>query len=165
VIDLDWKSFDRDIGDVAAAFKKLPPHIGRKHMLAAMRRSVTKSRAVSMLRQNTPPVGTRRGRRKKGEKKRSTGELRRSATSVAKWIGRSGDGVAVAGVGYRFGFASRKAIWQEFGTSRMNAVGMMARTFEQFRSTVASFLAGEMADALEKAANEVASGKNKGYGG
>lgn len=82
----------------------------------------------------------------------------------ARWIGRNKDGVAVAGLGYRYGFASRKAIWHEFGTTRMAAKHMMENTFNSIRTVVASKLAGEMKNALEAASRELASGKNPGYG-
>jgi len=165
VISLDWQKMSREIAGVAKSYEDLPKHIAKKHMLAAMRRAIVKSRGVSILRQNTPPIGTRRGRRRKGSKSRSTGELRRSVTTKAKWIGTNSKGAAVAGLGYKFGFASRKAIWHEFGTTRMKGIKMMQQTFEQIRGQVAASLAGELADALEKAAAEVAGGKNNGYGG
>ena len=165
MISLDWNKMNREIADLAKSYEDLPRHIAKKHMLAAMRRAIVKSKGVSILRQNTPPVSTRRGRRKKGEKARSTGELRRSVMTKAKWIGNNTTGAAVAGLGYRYGVASQKAIWHEFGTTRMKATGMMQRTFEQIRGQVAASLAGELADALEKAAAEVAGGKNNGYGG
>ena len=165
MISMDWRKLDRDIADLAESYKSLPKHIAKKHMVASMRRAVVKSKGVSLLRQNTPPAGTRRGRRKKGEKARSTGELRRSVTTKAKWIGSNTSGAAVAGLGYKYGFASRKAIWHEYGTTRMKGIAMMQRTFEQVRGPVAALIAGEMADAMEKAAAEVAGGKNRGYGG
>jgi hypothetical protein len=164
VIYLDDRKMEREIADLAKSYQTLPKHIAKKHMLAAMRRSVMKSKGVSILRQNTPPVGTRRGRRRKGEK-RSTGELRRSVTTKAKWIGNNTTGVAVAGLGYKYGWNSRKAIWHEYGTTWQKGIGMMQRTFDQIKGKVASSLAGELAAALEKASAEVAGGKNKGYGG
>jgi hypothetical protein len=155
---------EREIADLAKSYQTLPKHIAKKHMLAAMRRAIVKSKGVSILRANTPPVGTRRGRRKKGEK-RSTGELRRSVTTKAKWIGNNTTGAAVAGLGYKYGWNSRKAIWHEYGTTWQKGIGMMERTFAQIKGKVASLLAGELASALDKASAEVAGGKNKGYGG
>jgi len=165
VITLDERKMQREIADLAKSYQDLPKHIAKKHMLAAMRRAIVKSKGVSILRANTPPVGTRRGRRKKGEKARSTGELRRAVATKAKWIGNNKSGAAVAGLGYKYGMASRKAIWHEYGTTRMKGIAMMQRTFEQIRGKVASLLAGELASALDKASAEVAGGKNKGYGG
>lgn len=164
MISMDFNRFSRDVADAAQGFKKLPMHIGKKHMLAAMRASIRGAGGVQKLRANTPPVGMRRGRKKKGEK-RSTGELRRSVTTKAKWIGRNRDGVAVAGLGYKYGWNSRKAIWNEYGTKWQKGVAMMQRTFESIRQPIAARLASDMAAALEKAANEVAGGQNKGYGG
>lgn len=164
MISMNWDRMSREIADLARDYQKLPPHIGKKHMLASMRRAIKEAGGVQKLRANTPPVGTRRGRRKKGEK-RSTGELRRSVTTKARWIGRNRDGVAVAGLGYKYGWNSRKAIWNEYGTTWQKGVAMMQRTFESIRGPVASKLAGQMAAALEKAAAEVSGGKNKGYGG
>jgi phage gpG-like protein len=83
----------------------------------------------------------------------------------ARWIGRNKDGWAVAGLGYKYGMASRKAIWHEFGTTRMKGIAMMQRTFESIRGQVSSRLAAELRDSLEKAANEVGGGKNQGYQG
>ncbi len=165
MITLNEAKMQRELADLAKSYETLPKHIAKKHMLAAMRRSIVKSKGVAILRQNTPPAGTRRGRRKKGEKARSTGELRRAVTTKAKWIGNNKSGAAVAGLGYKYGVASRKAIWHEFGTTRMKGIAMMQRTFEQIRGKVASLLAGELASAFEKAGAEVAGGKNKGYGG
>ena len=164
MISLDERKMQREIADLAKSYEELPKHIAKKHMLAAMRRAIVKSKGVSILRANTPPVGTRRGRRKKGEK-RSTGELRRSVTTKAKWIGNNTTGAAVAGLGYKYGMASRKAIWHEFGTTRMKGIAMMQRTFEQIRGQVAAALVGELAAALDKAVNEKNSNKNNGYGG
>lgn len=165
MINVNWSQLLGEFGDLARAYQALPGHIAKKHLLASMRRAITKSGGVKQLRQNTPPLGTRRGRRKKGEKAVSTGELRKSVTTKAKWIGTNKGGSAVAGLGYRYGFASRKAIWHEFGTKRMPAKHMMERTFATIRGPVASALAKELAAALEKAQSEVGGGKNKGYGG
>jgi hypothetical protein len=165
VITLDERKMQREIADLAKSYQDLPKHIAKKHMLAAMRRAVVKSKGVSILRANTPPVGTRRGRRKKGEKARSTGEMRRAVATKAKWIGNNTTGAAVAGLGYKYGMASRKAIWHEYGTTRMKGIRMMERTFAQIKGKVASLLAGELAAALDKATNEKNSNKNKGYGG
>jgi len=154
-----------DFGEISKAYERLPSHIAKKHLLASMRRAVVKSGGVKLLRQNTPPLGTRRGRRKKGEKPTSTGGLRKSVMTKARWIGTNKSGVAVAGLGYKYGWNSRKAIWKEYGTRWQDAMNMMQRTFDAIRGPVASLLAGEMAAALEKAQAEVASKRNQGYGG
>ena len=96
MISLTWaKNPEDQIEALMGRYAELPRHIAKKHAQAAVRR-VMKD-AVPVLRSVTPPVGTRRGRRKKGEKPRSTGALRRSVTTKAKYIGRNADG-AVYGV-------------------------------------------------------------------
>jgi HK97 gp10 family phage protein len=162
---MDWAKMSREVASLAKSYENLPKHIAKKHLLAAMRRAIKDANGVSILRKNTPPLSTRRGRRKKGEKPVSTGELRRSVTTKARWIGNNKTGVAVAGLGYRYGWPSQKAIWHEFGTTRMAAKRMMENTFNQIRGVVASKLVSRMKEALEAAAREEASGKNKGYGG
>jgi phage gpG-like protein len=162
VISMNFDQVQREIGSSAARLLAMPKHIGKKHLLAGMRRSIKASGGLQKLRAATPPVNTRRGRRRKGEKARSTGELRRAVMTRAKWIGRNRDGVAVAGLGYKYGMASRKAIWHEFGTTRMKGIAMMQRTFESIREPVKNNLAAELAVAIEKAAAELASGMNPG---
>lgn len=162
MISLNWNTLDQEIGALVGRFDKLPRHIGKKHLVASMRRAVKESKGVQRLRSNTPPVNTRRGRRKKGEKARSTGALRRAATTKARYIGNNRGGVAVAGIGYKYGWESRKAIWHEFGTTRMKGIAMMQRTFESIRGIVASKLAEELRIGLERAATELASDKNPG---
>jgi hypothetical protein len=164
MISLDWARFNRDIADLAQSYQELPRHIGKKHMLASMRRAIKAAGGVQKLRANTPPTNVRRGRRAKGEK-RSSGELRKSVMTKAKWIGRNRDGIAVAGLGYRYGWNSRKAIWAEYGTKWQTGVAMMQRTFDSIKGQVAARLADELRTGLEKAANEIAAGKNQGYKG
>lgn len=165
MINVNWNEVLGDFASLAGAYEKLPSHIAKKHLLASMRRSIAKSGGLKLLRQNTPPLGTRRGRRKKGEKAKSSGALRKSVMTKARWIGTNKSGAAVAGLGYKYGWNSRKAIWKEYGTKWQQAMGMMQRTFDQIRGPVASALASELAAALEKAQAEVASKRNQGYGG
>jgi hypothetical protein len=165
MISMDWAKMSREVASLAKSYENLPKHIAKKHLLAAMKRAIKDANGVSILRRNTPPLSTRRGRRKKGEKPVSTGELRRSVTTKARWIGNNKTGVAVAGLGYRYGWNSRKAIWKEYGTKWQDGVKMMERTFGQIRGVVASKLVARMKEALDAAAREEASGKNKGYGG
>lgn len=155
----------RELDDLAKRYEELPKHIAKKHMAASLRRAVRKAGGVQALRQNTPPLGTRRGRRKKGEARRSTGDLRRSVTVKAGWKGTNSDGTAYAMLGYKYGWNSRKAIWAEYGTPWRVGLGMMQRTFDQVKQPAAQALAGELAFALEKAVSELAGGRNKGYGG
>jgi hypothetical protein len=166
VISVNWQKLLGEFGDLAKAYERLPARIAKKHLLASMRRSIQKAKGPSLLRQNTPPIGLKRGRKAKGAvRKGSTGELRKSVMTKAKWIGTNKGGFAVAGLGYRYGWNSRKAIWNEYGTKWQKGVGMMQRTFDSIRGPVAANLASELAAALEKAAAEVGGGKNKGYGG
>lgn len=165
MISLNFGSLSSQIGALAASYQELPRHIGKKHMMAGMRRAIKAANGVARLRAATPPIGTRRGRRRKGEKRISTGALRRSVTTRARWIGNNKTGAAVAGLGYKFGMESRKAIWHEFGTTRMAARRMMEQTFNEIRGPVASRLVEELRVGLERAAAELAAGKNPGYKG
>lgn len=164
MISVNWEKLLGEHRELAGKYRELPKHIAKKHLLAALRRSITKANGPKLLRQNTPPTNTRRGRKKAGEK-RPTGSLRRAVTTKAKWIGRNKDGFAVAGIGYKFGHESRKAIWHEFGTTRMKGLAMMQRTFESIREPVKKNLEAELAAALEKAQAEVKGNRNQGYGG
>lgn len=174
MISLSWKSdfepnaYDSDevISGLMDRFRALPKHIAKKHLKAAMRRVLKPG--VPILRRHTPPTSTRRGRRKKGEKPRSTGALRRAVTVRTGQTGNNGDfGSFVYGVlGYKASFESRKAIWLQFGTSGgVKAYQMIESALREFGPIAAQKLATEMAVALEKAASELSSGKNPGYGG
>lgn len=152
-----------DIQALAAKYRELPRHIAKKHMKAALRATIRAG--VPILRRNTPPLGTRRGRRKKGEVRRSTGDLRRSVMVRTGVLGRNTDWdqVAFAVLGYRYGWASRKAIWLERGTSHgVRAQRMVEKTLAEFGKPCAATLATEMAARLEKAAAEIAGGRNIG---
>jgi hypothetical protein len=154
---------DDAIKQLIARYRQLPRHIARKHLASSIRKVLKKG--VPLLRANTPPVGVRRGRRRAGEKQRSTGELRRAVTVRTGQTGKNNDfDMFVWGVlGYKAGMQSRKAIWLEYGTSRgISPVGMLAKTMQQFGPISTSELAGAMAVGLEKAANEIAAGKNPG---
>jgi hypothetical protein len=161
MISVNWEKLLGEYASLAARYQELPGHLGKKHLLASMRRAIVRSNGVKILRKNTPPVGTRRGRKRKGEK-RSTGDLRRSVITKAKWIGRNRDGWAVAGLGYRFNKDNRKAIWLEHGTTHIQARKMMEQTYEQIRGPVASILSVELANSLDKAVRELQSKKNHG---
>lgn len=149
-----------------AKYRELPRHIGRKHLNAAMRRVLKPG--IPILRQHTPPLGTRRGRRKAGEKARSTGALRRSVATKAGQTGRNGDFDSfVWGVlGYRYSGQDRKALWLQYGTATgCPAFDMIGRAMAEFGPVAADSLAREMATGLEKAASELAGGMNPGYKG
>lgn len=165
MINVNWSQLVGGVEGLAKAYANLPSHIAKKHLLACMKRAIVKSGGVRLLRQNTPPTGTRRGRRKKGEKAKSTGALRKSVMAKSRFVGTNSGGYAAAGLGYRFGDESRKAIWHEFGTPRIKAKRMAETTYNSIRDQVASQLATELAAALEKAQGEVKGNQNKGYGG
>lgn len=161
MISVNWEKLLGENAALASRFEQLPAYLAKKHLLSAMRKSIDQAKGKQLLRKNTPPLNTRRGRRKKGEK-RSTGALRRAVMTKAKWIGRNRDGWAVAGLGYRYGMESRKAIWNEFGTTRMAGRKMMERTYDAIKNQVKSNLSSQLATALEKACIELASKKNPG---
>jgi hypothetical protein len=145
-------------------YAALPRHIAKKHLQAAMKRTVKDG--VPILRSITPPLGVRRGRRRKGAfvpQNKSTGELRRAVTTKSKYIGRNADGVVYGVVGYKAGFNSRKAIWLEYGTRRgIRPQEMINRFMQQYGGPSLATLKSEMLIALDKAAKEVAGGKNPG---
>lgn len=151
------KAFDQ----LMDRYKALPRHIARKHLGAAMRRVLKP--AVPILRRNTPPLGTRRGRRKAGAAPSSTGSLRKAVTVRVGQTGNNKDfGSFVWGVvGFKAGPESRKAIWLEYGTSRGGPrYDMVGKTMREYGRPAADNLAAEMAKAFEKAVKEFASGKN-----
>jgi hypothetical protein len=171
VISLSWNSsfepnsYDANehIGALVSALKEMPRHIARKHAKAAMRRTL--KHGIPILRRNTPPLGTRRGRRKSGQRAKSTGDLRRRVTTKAGQTGNNGDfGAFVWGVlGYRIKGQDRKPIWLNFGTSHgVRAYDMIGKTMAEMGPVAAEKLAAELAIAVEKAANELASKKNPG---
>lgn len=179
MISLNWDGMQGEIGALMARFNELPRHIAKKHLIAALKRVMKDG--VPILKAVTPKGGTRTvraalkrgagGRFVAGSGKKSRvrgGAMRRAVAAKAKYIGRNRDGVVYGVVGYKAGMESRKAIWLEFGTSR----GVKPRNLiEQFRARyggpAASRLADEMSRALEKAANELASGMNptRSFGG
>lgn len=161
----DFTDYDADkaVASLMDRYKAIPRHIAKKHMMAAMRRVLKPG--IPVLRRNTPPVGTRRGRRKAGEKARSTGAMRRSVATRAGQTGGNADGFVWGVLGYRASFESRKAIWHQYGTSRgLPAVDMIGRTMKEFGQPAASKLAEELAAGLDKAAKEIGGGKNPGRG-
>lgn len=170
---------DGDIAALMSRFQELPNHIARKHMQAAIRRVM--KFAVPHLKRNTPKrrsyvrFGGGRGGREYTATKIKGGSLRRSVITKASYIRSKADGggVAYGSVGYSRAKApaessqsgitqSRKAIWLEFGTEFAFARGMVAMTMKQIGKPAAGMLATELAAALEKAANELASKKNPG---
>lgn len=160
MISLTWANNPQaEIQALMNRFAALPRHIAKKHLQAAMKR--TMKDGVPILRSFTPPVGVRRGRRRKGEI-RSTGRLRRAVTTKARYIGRNADGVVYGVVGYKYGFESKKALWLDEGTKYIEPRGILRQFHAAYDGPSLSKLKSEMAAALEKAANELASGKNPG---
>ena len=162
-----WSCSNRrnaECGVEICCFDELPRHIARKHLAAAMRRAIRPG--VPTLRQMTPPIGVKRGRRKAGEKPKTTGALRRSVTTTAKAYVRGRSGSVVGKVGYRLGFESRKANWTNFGTKTGVRPQSFLEKFELvYQGPAAQGLAHELAISLERAASELASGKNPGRRG
>jgi len=149
-IDLDRRIND-EISGLMAAYRKLPKNIANKHMRAAVGRSIKPHKGT--LKKNTPPGGVRRGRRRKGEKPRSSGALRKAVAVKTKSRRLVTSGV----LGYRGGPESRKAIWLEFGTSRGLAPRrMMEQTLNEIRPQVQAVLPKELRFALTKAVKDVA---------
>lgn len=165
MINVNWEKLLGEFSSLAGRYRGLPDHIAKKHLLASMRKSIREAKGPQLLRKNTPPLSTKRGRRKAGQPKRSTGALRKAVTVKAKWIGRNRDGAAFAGLGYKYGPESQKAIWNEFGTTHMQARKMAERTYNEIRGVIASKLSANLAAALEKATAEMESKKNLGYRG
>ncbi len=172
MISLSWNSdayptsleANDHIRGLMAKYRELPRHLAKRHLGASMRRVMKPG--IPILRSFTPPLGTRRGRRKKGEKARSTGDLRRSVTTKAGQTGRNGDfdSFAWAVLGYRFSGQDRKAIWLQYGTSRgVPAFDMIGKAMAQFGPVAAEQLAHEMAEGLERAARDLAPGADS-YG-
>jgi hypothetical protein len=163
-LNVNWEELLGESRSLAARFRALPAHIGKKHLVASMRKAVRDAKGPQLLRKNTPPLNTKRGRKAKGAK-RSTGALRKAVTVKAKWIGRNRDGAAFAGLGYKYGDESLKAIYLEFGTTRVQARRMAQRTYDEIRGPMRAALSKNLVDALDKAVAELASKKNPGYGG
>ncbi len=171
MISLNWRGMNGQIGALMGRFNELPRHIAKKHLKAAMKRA-TKD-GVPVLKKLTPkgkPKNTRAalkrgagGRFVQGSGKKMRvrgGALRRAVTSKAKYIGRNRDGVVYGVVGYKAGAESRKAIWLEFGTSRITARDFMEKFRKAYGGPAAKTLAREMKKALGAAARELASGMN-----
>lgn len=177
MISLNWQSMNGQIGALMKSYAELPRHIAKKHLQAAMKRALKEG--VPILKKNTPKGGSKivkaattrnaRGQFTAGsgkKKKVRGGALRRAVTTKSKYRGRNKDGIVVGTLGYKTGMESRKAIWLEFGTSRgLEPRRMVERSMSEISPKVSGLLVREMASALEKAAAEVAGGKNLGYQG
>jgi hypothetical protein len=154
----NWQQVSGEIGAMMQRFNVLPRHIAKKHLQAAMRRALRPG--VPILRAATPVGRVMKANKAGVVKMRRSGELRRAATVRTRYIGKNADGIVVGALGYRYGAESRKAIWLEFGTKRITKRRIVAGVMQTFRPQAYSTLTQEMAAALEKAANELAAGKN-----
>jgi hypothetical protein len=150
-----------DVADIIAAYRQLPPHIAKKHLRAAMGRTIKPF--LPALKANTPTY---------------TGNLKRSVTSVTRFYDRADHGAVVGVVGFSRGGKTKRnmgnhGLFVEAGTKprrtrakrfcgSMPAVGMLKRTLSTMRGPILANLGMEMAVALEKATRELASGKNPG---
>lgn len=161
MISLNWGGLGGQLGALMEAYADLPRHIAKKHLQAAMKRTLKE--AVPMLKAETPPKGaTKRGRRRKGSG--SSGNLKRAATAKAKYYGKNDSGTVVGVLGYRAGFESRKAIWLEFGTKKgIEPRRIVERVMQKAGPLVRGKLVKEMAEALEKAVRDKAPGVDEGY--
>lgn len=154
-LNVNWEELLGESRAIANRFRELPAHIGKKHLVASMRKAVRDVKGPQILRKNTPPLNTKRGRKAKGAK-RSSGALRKAVMVKAKWIGRNRDGAAFAGLGYKWGTESQKAIWLEFGTTHIKARKMAELTYEQIKGPARAALSKNLVEALDKAVAELA---------
>ncbi len=166
MITLNWKDMEGEIGALMSKFDELPRHIAKKHLLATIRR--VGKQGVPKLKSNTPVGKTRtikatirRGQFVENSQRRG-GALRRASTVVARYKGKNKDGFAYGVLGYKFGWESRKAIWLEEGTSRIAPRRMVGRTMDTWKGPAKAALEKGLAEALQKAVKELASGKNPG---
>lgn len=155
MISVNWDAVQGEIGALTKRYAELPRWIAKKHLKAAIGRTLRPG--VPKLRALTPPLNTRRGRRKKGEKPVSTNKLRRAVKVKTAYKGRNKDGFAYGVIGYRAGDESLKALRLEFGTKYIRPREFMRRFHESYKPIAQGRLAFEMRQALEKAAKELAS--------
>lgn len=161
---------DAEIMDIMGRYATLPMHIAKKHLVAAMRRSLKDG--IPVLKAKTPLGVSRKvkGRDKKSGRftkaRQARGMLRRAVIAKSKFIGRNNDGCVIGTLGYRAPTESRKAIWLVYGTKR----GIKPRTFvqeamDEIRPKALAKLKAEMITAFDAAVREKASGKNPGWNG
>lgn len=153
MISVNWNQVQGEIGALVRRYSELPRFLAKKHLRAAIGRTLRPG--VPRLRKLTPPEGTRRGRRKKGEKALSTGALRRAVAVKTKWIGKNKDGKAYGVIGYRGGEQSLKALRLEFGTKHITPRQFMQRFYDEYRPVAQGRLAEELRKALDAAVREL----------
>lgn len=172
MIVLNWTTMTGQIGALMARYAELPRHIAKKHLQAAMKRSMKDG--VPKLKALTPKGKTQivksalkrgsGGRFVAGSGKKMKvrgGALRRAVRTKAKYIGRNNDGVVYGTIGYKAGFDSQKAIWLEFGTkNNVRPRQIMDKFRRSYGGPAAKVLARQMKKALAAAVREMRSGRN-----
>lgn len=147
-------------------FAELPRHIAKKHLQAAMKRTVKDGvpalKAVTPKRKSRVVFGRNKTTGEYTAQRVKGGAMRRSVTSRAKYVGKNGYGTVYGVVGYKAGPESRKAIWFVDGTRTINPRAIMEQFHARYDGSAINKLTAEMANALEKATRELASGKNPG---
>lgn len=166
MIRFDWQGMQGEIGALMKRYNELPRYIAKKHLKAVTKR--VGQDGVRVLKANTPKgkprfvaEGKVRGKVRKNYMARG-GALRRAAMVKSRYKGTNRDGFVYGVLGYKFGAESRKAIWLEYGTSRIKPVGMVSRTMQQWRGPAAQLMEKELAIALARAVREVEAGVNPG---
>lgn len=158
MIGMNYEEVRGDIGALVRRFDALPKHIARKHLGAAMKVAVRQSKGVQVLKSMTPKAKTiteRSGNKRKG------GGLRRAVT--VKSVGVRSGGSTFAVLGYKYGWESRKAIWQEYGTKKgVRPRRMAQQAFNRISGSVKAILGAKLINALEAAVRELARGMNPG---
>lgn len=151
----NWAAMERETKHLLDAYRQLPPAIAKKHLRAAMRRSIKPF--IPILRKETP---------------RRTGNLRRSVKSVVRFY-KSAEHGSVAGiVGFGRGGANQRKMGNhsaivESGTKirrkangavcgRMPARLMLQKSMAMNSRAILSNVSSELAFSLEKAARELA---------
>jgi imidazolonepropionase-like amidohydrolase len=160
MISIRWNNVDEQIGGLVAKFNELPRYLAKKHLQAVLRRVLKDG--VPILKSMTPKGATRRVTTPSGSAKQRGGALRRAVRVRSKYLGRNRDGLTYGVIGYKAGTESRKALWLEFGTKNIEPRRIVQRFRAVYHGPAASRMASEMARGLEKAARELASGKNPG---
>lgn len=176
MISMDFQRWDSDVAALMQSYAAMPRHIAKKHLLASMKAAIRNARGIQVLKSFTPKAKTitvrgeakrdARGRHVAGSQgmtKVKGGALRRAVTVNARYIGRNSDGVAVAVLGYAWGRESKKAIWLEEGTRKMQGRHMVRRAMAVIGPSLRSHLCKQLAAAIENANREIAKGKNPGY--
>lgn len=171
---LSFQTTKRDIDALVANYSHLPRHIAKKHLKAALGRAVRPH--VKTLRSETPKgkrkmVRTAFKRNERGQHvkgsgklKNTAGMLRRAATVRTGWKGTNRDGYAFGVLGYKYGSESKKAIWLEFGTTKIEPRRIVQKVHDRVKGIVMKTLKRELVVAFEAAGRELASGKNPGVG-